>query len=382
MLKKYAKKYGTPLLIIDHKKIRRNYQALRKHLPRVGLYYAIKANPEPEIIKTLAPLNAGYDVASLQEFAAVLKNVPAGEKKDLNAFIYDRIIVANTIKPVETLKKLAHYNTLMTYDNPEELKKIKKYCPDAGLICRIKVANVGSVVELSSKFGVEPGDAPNLIEAAFKLGLTVEGLSFHVGSQCLNIENYINALEASAIIFAEIGSRGYNMRLLNIGGGFPVPYDDSAPPLTKLAQKLRAEIDRLFPKTIEVVAEPGRFLVAEAAVLVTKIIGKSVRDGKTVYYIDDGVYNTLSGVIFDHIPYHFKSFLPAGRHGKKGPTSICAVVGPTCDAFDTVSTAENLPDLNIGDLLYVENIGAYSNASATNFNGFPKAKIININRDV
>jgi ornithine decarboxylase len=371
-LKALAKKHGTPLLIIDHNIIRRQYKALRKHLPRVGLYFAIKANPEPEIIKTLSVMNAGYDVASFPEFESVINNVPAREKKDLNAFIYDRIILANTIKPVETLKKLANYNTLMTYDNYEELKKIKKYCPDAGLICRIKVANVGSVVELSSKFGVEPGDAPNLIEKAFQMGLVVEGLSFHVGSQCLNIDNYVNALEAAAIIFKEVEARGCKLRLLNIGGGFPVPYDSNYVPINVLARKLKAEIDRLFPKEIEIVAEPGRFLVAESAILVTKIIGKARRDDKIVYYIDDGVYNTLSGVVFDHIPYHFKSF-------KKGEKKLCAVVGPTCDAFDTVSTAEYLPEQEIGDLLYVENIGAYSSASATNFNGFPKAKILNIN---
>jgi ornithine decarboxylase len=358
--------------VIDHKVIRQNYLTLRKHLPRVGLYYAIKANPEPSIIKTLAPLNAGYDVASLQEYQMVIDNVPSSEKADLEAFIYDRIIVANTIKPVETLKHLAHHRTLMTYDNPEELRKIRKYCPDAGLICRIKVANVGSVVELSSKFGVEPGDATDLIAEAFDLGLTVEGVSFHVGSQCLNIDNYVNALEASAGIFSEVSSRGHKLKLLNIGGGFPVPYDDAVVPFPELARKLRSEIDRLFPKEVEIVAEPGRFIAATAATLIAKVIGRSLRDGKMVYYIDDGVYNTLSGVVFDHIPYHFRSF-------KRGATRLSAVVGPTCDAFDTISTAENLPDLKVDDLLYVKNIGAYSSASATTFNGFPKARILNLN---
>ena len=371
-LKQLAKKHGTPLLVIDHKVIRQNYLTLRKHLPRVGLYYAIKANPEPSIIKTLAPLNAGYDVASLQEYQMVIDNVPSSEKADLEAFIYDRIIVANTIKPVETLKHLAHHRTLMTYDNPEELRKIRKYCPDAGLICRIKVANVGSVVELSSKFGVEPGDATDLIAEAFDLGLTVEGVSFHVGSQCLNIDNYVNALEASAGIFSEVSSRGHKLKLLNIGGGFPVPYDDAVVPFPELARKLRSEIDRLFPKEVEIVAEPGRFIAATAATLIAKVIGRSLRDGKMVYYIDDGVYNTLSGVVFDHIPYHFRSF-------KRGATHLSAVVGPTCDAFDTISTAENLPDLKVDDLLYVKNIGAYSSASATTFNGFPKARILNLN---
>ena len=373
-LKRLARKEGTPLLVIDHDIIRENYNRLRRQLPRVGLYLAIKANPEPEIIRTLYPLDSGYDVASLQEFQSVMDNIP---KKDLRGgkkkeFIWNKIIVANTIKPVETLRKIRKFNTLMTYDNYDELDKIKKYCPDAGLICRIKVQNVGSMVELSSKFGVEPGDAPNLISRALELGLSVEGLSFHVGSQCCNIENYINALEASAEIFKEMKKRGHPLKLLNIGGGFPVPYDETVPPFEDLAVKLKKEIDRLFPKKIEVVAEPGRFIVATAATLVVKIIGKAFRDGKIVYYVNDGVYGTLSGVVFDHCPYHFNSF-------KKGEKKISAVVGPTCDAFDTVSTAEMLPDLKIGDLLYVKNIGAYSNASATNFNGFPKAKILNIN---
>jgi ornithine decarboxylase len=372
-LKKLAEKEGTPLLIIDQDIIRANYEKLRKHLPRVGLYFAIKANPEPQIIRTLYPLNSGYDVASLQEYESVLENIPSKLRgKKLDDFIWDKIIVANTIKPTGTLKHLANYNTLMTFDNVYELGKIKQYCPDAGLVCRLRVQNVGSVVELSSKFGVEPGDAPNLIEQAFEAGLSVEGISFHVGSQCSNIENYLNALEASAQIFKEVKQRGHKLRLLNIGGGFPVPYDGNVPPFEVMGQKLRKEIDRLFPKTVEVVAEPGRFIVATAATLVVEVVGKSFRDDKWVYYVDDGVYGTLSGVIFDHIPYHFNAF-------KRGEKKISAVVGPTCDALDTVSTAEMLPELNIGDLLYVKNCGAYTNGSATTFNGFPKAKILNIN---
>lgn len=372
VLKEIAKEYGSPVFIVDHKIIRKQFETFRKHLPRVQIYFAIKANSNPEIIKTLSPLNSGYDVASLNEFYTVLENVTEAQKKNLKEFIYDKIILANTIKPIDTLVKLKNYNTLMTFDNIDELKKIKKYCPDAGLICRIRVANVGSIVELSSKFGVEPGDAASLIETAFEMGFTVEGVSFHVGSQCLNIDNYVNALNASSQIFKEVKKRGYKLKILNIGGGFPVPYDSNNIPFTGLASKLKKEINRLFPKDIEIVAEPGRFLVAQCATAIVSIVGKAKRDGKTVYYVDDGVYGTFSGVIFDHIQYHFKAF-------KRGATSLCAVVGPTCDALDTISTAENLPDLEIGDLLYSENIGAYSTASATNFNGFEKAKIVHIN---
>lgn len=373
-LKKYAKEHGTPLLIIDHKKIRDNYRTFKKHLPRVQAYYAIKANSEPEIIQTIFNMGGSFDVASLQEFKLVLGNIDKSQIKDLNYWIYDRIIMANTIKPVETLEKMVPYRTLMTYDNVEELKKIKRHCPNAGLILRLRVSNTGSMVELSSKFGCEPSEAVDLIEKAASMGLVVEGLSFHVGSQCTNWNNYLNALETSAEIFKEGRSRGINtIEILNIGGGFPANYDGQVEPFSKLASLLRREINRLFPKNIEIVAEPGRFMVANAARLITKIIGKSVRDGKTTYHIDDGVYNTLSGVVFDHCTYHFKSF-------KKGPTSVCAVVGPTCDAFDSVSSSEELPDLNLHDYLYVNDIGAYSNASATNFNGFNKAKILHINQ--
>jgi ornithine decarboxylase len=140
-----------------------------------------------------------------------------------------------------------------------------------------------------------------------------------------------------------------------------------------MARKIGAEIDRLFPKPIEILAEPGRFLVASAATAVAQIIGKAVRGGKPCYYLDDGVYHTFSGVIFDHCQYHLKSF-------KKGPLQICSVFGPTCDALDTISLAEQLPDLELGDLVFSDNIGAYSAASSTHFNGFPPATVVHINR--
>jgi len=371
-LKVLAKTYGTPLLVVDHKVIREQYKKFREFLPRVGVYYAIKANPLPEIIETLHALNSGFDVASQEEFDMVLSSVPRTVLKKKLDFVYNDIILANTIKPVETLKKMIPYRTLMTFDNNEELKKIKKYCPNAGLIIRLRVPNIGSVVELSSKFGVEPTDAMPLIDAAIKTGMDVEGISFHVGSQCLNLENYMNALNVASQLLRNARGKGYNVRLINIGGGFPANYEGADVSFPKFAKQIAAELDRLFPKDIEIVAEPGRFLVAESARLVVKVVGKAFRDGKTFYYINDGVYGTFSGVIFDHCVYHFNAF-------KKGKTSISAVVGPTCDALDTISQSENLPDLNIGDMMYVNDIGAYSNASATNFNGFAKAKIVHIN---
>jgi ornithine decarboxylase len=232
------------------------------------------------------------------------------------------------------------------------------------------------MVELSSKFGAAPGEAVDLILAAEKEGLTVEGLSFHVGSQTTNFDNYVQALNLAANVFNEARARGATkMNLLDIGGGFPAPYDATVRPFRELARILNREIDRLFPKEIEILAEPGRFMVATAGTAVSTIIGKAVRVGKLCYYIDDGVYHTFSGVIFDHCHYHFRSF-------RKGPDQTCSVFGPTCDALDVVSMTERLPDnLKLGDLLYSPNIGAYSHASSTFFNGFPPAKVIHVNQE-
>jgi ornithine decarboxylase len=372
-LKKLVKEHGTPLFVVDHAEIRRSYAEFKKRLPRVQAYYAVKANPDQAVVKTLYEEGASFDVASMPEFEIVyqfIKRLPAKERQD---FIWDKIIYANPIKANETLRKLDHYKPLVTYDNLEEIRKVRKYAPHAGLALRLQVPNTGAMVELSSKFGAASGEAVELIQAAADAGLVVEGLSFHVGSQTTNFENYVQALNLAAGVFREAADRGFHMKLIDIGGGFPAPYDPLAQPFKALARRINAELDRLFPQDIEILAEPGRFLVATAGTAVAKVIGKARRDGKRCYYLDDGVYHTYSGIIFDHCQYHLKAF-------RRGPTEICSVFGPTCDALDTISLAEQLPELDLGDYVFSQNIGAYSRASSTWFNGFPPAKVVHVNQ--
>lgn len=374
-LQQLAKRHGTPLLVVDHDVLRQNYATFRKHLPRVQAYYAVKAFADPVVVKTFFKAGASFDVASMPEFMIVHNNIKAMPAKERQDWIWDKIIYAHPIKANETLRELDPYKPLVTYDNSEEIRKIRKYAPNAGLVLRLKVPNTGAMVELSSKFGAAPGEAVDLILEADRAGLAVEGLSFHVGSQTINFENYVQAINLAASVFNEAKARGYTkMNLLDIGGGFPAPYDNTVKPFSELAKKINSELDRLFPKDIQILAEPGRFMVATAATAVSKIIGKAVRDGKLCYYIDDGVYHTFSGILFDHCQYHLESF-------RKGAKQICTVFGPTCDALDVVSMSEELPpNLELGDLLYSKNIGAYSIASSTVFNGFPPAKIAHINR--
>ncbi len=375
VLQQLAKKHGTPILVVDHDVIRQNYAMFRKHLPRVQAYYAVKAFADPLVVKTLFEAGASFDVASMPELKIVyryIKNMPPKQRQD---WIWDKIIYAHPIKADKTLQELNQYKPLVTYDNHEEIKKIRKYAPNAGLALRLKVPNTGAMVELSSKFGAAPGEAVDLILEAVRAGLVVEGLSFHVGSQTTNFDNYVQAINLAHSIFQEAKDRGYNkMNLLDIGGGFPAPYDSTVRPFSELAHKINVEIDRLFPKDVQILAEPGRFMVATAATAVSKIIGKAMRDGKVCYYIDDGVYHTFSGILFDHCQYHLNSF-------KKGQKQICTVFGPTCDALDVVSMSEELPpNLELGDLLYSSNTGAYTIASSTPFNGFPPAKVVHVNR--
>ena len=372
-LQALARRHGTPIVVIDHDVIRKNYAAFRRHLPRVQAYYAVKANPAPEIISTLYKAGASFDVASMPEFLMVYENIrhlPAKERQD---FIWDKIVYANPIKPRETLQELDQYKPLVTYDNLDELRKIRRYAPHAGLVLRLRVPNTGSMVELSSKFGCDTAEAVDLILEAFRTGLIVEGISFHVGSQCTNFDNFVQALNIAAAVMQEARSRGHEIKILDIGGGFPVPYDRHVKPLGALAKKINAEISRLFAKDIEILAEPGRFLVATAATAVARVIGKAIRDGKPCYYIDDSVYHTFSGIVFDHCAYHFKAL-------KRGETEVCTVFGQTCDGMDTISQSEVLPRLEIEDLVCSEDIGAYSNASATWFNGFAPAKVVHANQ--
>ncbi len=363
---------GTPLIVIDHNLIKANYNKFCKYLPDVKPFYAIKANPESKIVETLYHEGCGFDVASWEEFMVVYDTIE-GSHEDKKAFMNEKVIYANPVKRIDSLKKLNEYSIRMTFDNYIEVDKIAQYCKNSRLVLRVDVPNTGSVVELSTKFGANPKICLDLIKYAKNAGFNVEGLSFHVGSQCSNFDNYVQAFQIAHNIFEQAKDIGQELTFLDIGGGFPVPYDEDVPSFETLAEVINNSISQYFDTPeIRIIAEPGRFIVATTAVAIVEINGKAIRNDKVYYYVNDGVYNTFSGTIFDHIQYHFKAF-------EEGALKESAVVGPTCDALDKISLNEQLPDLNIEELLYSENIGAYTNASATHFNGFPPAKVIHIN---
>ena len=362
-IRKVIKKHNSPLMLIYRKVLKKQYERFKKHLPSVIPFYAIKANPHPEIIKTFIKLGTGFDVASAQEMKLVL---------DLGA-TPDKIIFANTIKSAEDIA-FAHKKkvSLMTFDNEPELYKIAKYCPGAKVLLRIKAKNVGSTVELSLKFGADHDQAIFLLKKAKSLGLQPLGISFHVGSQCTNAENYLHALHVCSVIFDEANRVGLSLSVVDIGGGFPIRHFDGDSHITfkEIAIEIRRKMRRLFDKKTKFIAEPGRFFVGPAGTLITKVIGRTFRNNKNYYYLDDGIYGDFSGIVFDHCRYEFKTL-------RRGQKFLSTLAGPTCDSFDTISLNEDLPELDVGNVVYVKNIGAYSSASAVPaFNGFPPAKIL------
>lgn len=364
-IRRETKKHGTPLMIISKAALKAQFNLFKKHLPDVEPYYAIKANPNPGIIKFFADMGSGFDVASANEMKAVLSLGVRPEK----------IIFANTIKSEkDMIFSRKNGVKLMTFDNEPELYKIAKNCPGAKVLVRIKVANVGSIVELSLKFGADPEQAVPFLIKAKKLGLKPSGVAFHVGSQCLDASNYIQALEMSAAIFSEAKQNGIKLHILDIGGGFPIKHfdRDNHIDFPVLASKIKKELKRLFDKGTKFIAEPGRFFAGPAGLLMTRVVGRTFRNNKNYYYLDDGIYQDFSGIVFDHCKYQFNAI-------KRGQKYLSTLAGPTCDSFDTISQSEELPELEVGDIIYVKNIGAYSCASAVpGFNGFMPAKIVMI----
>jgi ornithine decarboxylase len=360
-LRALIKLHGTPLMVLDRSRLIEEFNRFRRLLPRVRLYYAIKANPHPDVIKTFRDLGGCFDVASEGEMRHVLAQGVAP----------NRIIFANTVKRPEALQfcRKARIN-FVTFDNEPELYKIAKYAPGCRVLARMKVSNLGSIVELSLKFGADQDQIVPMLAKAQALGLKPEGISFHVGSQCTNIENYDRAFEAAAQIMRGARERGIPFKVVDIGGGFPIQhFKTDTHTVETFARHMRKELDRLFPKDIDIIAEPGRALVGPAGTLITRVVGRAIRNNKNYYYLDDGVYGDFSGQVFDHCKYEFYAL-------KRGQKFASILAGPTCDSFDTISMSEELPELDVGDVVYVPSIGAYSCASAVIFNGIPPAKVI------
>ena len=359
-VEKLAENYGTPLLVLSMEQVKANYECLKTYMPRVRIYYAMKANPHPEILKAMMNLGSSFDVASAGEIRTLNELGVSGE----------RMIYANPVKLGAGFKACRDCGvTKMTFDSASEIDKMKKELPGATVLLRLRIDNSTALVDLNKKFGAGRERAIELMLKAKEAGLDMAGIAFHVGSQVTNSDPYLNALDIAREVFEEAKEAGLDLRILDIGGGFPIPASSMKFNLPEMLKQINARLDEDFPDT-EIWAEPGRYICGTAVNLITSVIGVTERGGQPWYFLDDGLYGTFSGVIFDQWDFKLISF-------KEGDERVAATfAGPSCDSLDIMFRGRMTVPLEVGDLLLVPSCGAYTSASATTFNGFSKAEFV------
>lgn len=358
-----------PLYIANVDDIVNKHKNWIAKMPRVSPFYAVKCNDSNIVLATLAALGTGFDCASKGEIQKVLAlNVAA-----------DRIIFANPTKPASHIRYAAQNDvTTMTFDSEIELYKIKEHYPDASVVLRIRCEASTAQCPLGNKFGCDPAtEAPNLIKVAQVLDLNLVGISFHVGSGCGDYQSYYKAIKICKVLFDTAAKYGFNLNLLDIGGGFP---GDKGKVIDEAADWINQGIDTFFPADcgVKIIAEPGRYYVSSAFTLITNIHSKKVctdiatKHSNMMYYINDGVYGSFNSQLYDHqicVPKLLRSINENGT--KQERTFKSVIFGPSCDGLDTISENIDLPELDIGDIIYWENMGAYTMVCASPFNGFP-----------
>ena len=353
-----------PCLVVDLEVVRENYLAFAKSLPDSKVFYAVKANPAPEILKLLASLGCCFDVASVNETLAALE---AGASAD-------RISYGNTIKKESDIAAaFALGVTLYAVDCEAEVEKVARAARGSRVFCRIHCDGTGSEWPLSRKFGCEPEFATDILELAHRRGLVAHGISFHVGSQQHNVEAWDRALASAAAIFRGCAERGINLAMVNLGGGFPARYVRKTPKLESYGKAIFRALRRHFGTAIpETIVEPGRGLVGNAGVIEAEVVliaKRSPEDELRWVYLDIGKFHGLAETIDESIRY------PIRTTHDRDETAPCVIAGPTCDSVDVLYQKNPYPlpvSLAIGDKVLIEAAGAYTAAySSVGFNGFP-----------
>ena len=357
--------YGSPLLVLDQAAVRHQYRSLVAALPGVTLHYALKPLPHMGVIEVLKSEGASFDLATNGE-------VDLMREAQINP---NECIHTHPIKRDSDIRYALDYgcNTFV-FDNPVELQKFVDYKDQARLLLRVSFPNPETKVDLSKKFGCTPDMVLPLLRQAKELGIQVVGLSFHVGSQVPNAKRHVEAIEACNELLRQTAEQGLGLQILDIGGGFPVDYAGGELDIHAFCAPIRAALANT-PAGIRLIAEPGRFISAPAMTSISSVMGKAERFGRTWYYLDDGLYGSYSGQLFDHV------FYPKSTPYAKGERFPAVLAGPTCDSIDVIAEEIMLPELELGELVVGRMMGAYTWASATEFNFFRRTNIIVMDSD-
>jgi ornithine decarboxylase len=363
-IRRLVYEFGSPLLVVDCERVRAQYRKLAKALPGVDLHYALKPLPHAAAVHSVIGAGGWLDLATSGEvqLASQLGAAP------------ERCIHTHPIKTERDIRNALHFGVrTFVADNADEVRKFARFTARAELLLRISFRAAGAMCDLSRKFGCDPEDVLSLARLAADLGIQVRGLSFHVGSQAPDSAKHVEAIGACARLLA--AARRERLGILNtldIGGGFPIPYDKKILDIGRFCAPIRRALAKL-PRRVRIIAEPGRFIVGPAAIGVSSVMGRARREGRWWYYLDDGLYGSYSGQVYDHARYPVEALRTVGEH------MPCVLAGPTCDSIDVIAENVMLPQLKAGDLIIGRSMGAYTWASASEFNFFPKATVITVN---
>jgi ornithine decarboxylase len=357
-------KIETPFLLVDSDKVKEKTSMIGRYIKDSKVFYAVKANPDIEILKFINKLKLGFEISS------------EGELEILSSLRVEpeRIISSNPIKSLKFLKMAALYGVnYFSFDSAVEVEKLVKFVPDCNVYIRLSVPNEGSEWPLSKKFGVELDDALTLLCYAKKKGLNPIGITFHVGSQCTNVYNWNIALDKAKALWDIAYRNRIKLTLLNIGGGYPIRYTKDVVSIETIERNVNRLIYEKFPKDMEIHIEPGRAVIGDAGVLVSTVIGKAKRGDEDWLYIDIGVFNGLmesvGGIKYSYIVESYKHT----KYKKRW-----TIAGPSCDSFDVIDKNVSLPEPKVDNLMLILSSGAYTVSYASEFNGFsiPKTVLI------
>jgi ornithine decarboxylase len=348
-----------PYLLMDKKIVQDKVSIIGKNIRNSRVFYAVKANPDIEVIKLVNPLGVGFEIASegeLQLLASI--NVEP-----------ERIITSNPVKTFKFLEQAVEYGVrYYSYDSFAEVDKLARYAPGCNVYVRLTVPNEGSEWPLSKKFGVEMEDAIDLFVYAKDKGLNPVGITFHVGSQCNNVYNWNSAVDKARELWDMAEQKGIKLSMLNIGGGYPIRYTKNVVNIETIEKKVDKVIFQKFPKDIEIFIEPGRAMVGDAGVFVSTVIGKTKRGDENWLHIDVGVFNGLmesvGGIKYTYVV------------GSRNDPMTWTIAGPSCDSFDVIDREVELPEPEIGNRILILSSGAYTISYASEFNGFSIPKTI------
>jgi ornithine decarboxylase len=357
-----------PIFIIDIGKVVKQYLRWEDNFPNIRPYYAVKCNNNPALLEVIHAMGGAFDCASKNEVENVMKL--GVDPKD--------IIFANPCKQIKHLQFAKEKGVEMTtFDNEDELYKIKKYWPEAKLVLRIVTDDSASICQFSCKFGASLDVCPKLISVCKELDLDLVGISFHVGSGCGDSAAFVHAALNARKVFNEAEKHGYKLRLLDIGGGFPGD-SHSRPTFEEIAEALAPVLEEHF-QGVEIIAEPGRYFACGTHTLACQIFARRVQPREEgaveyLYYINDGVYQSFNCIFFDHAtvrPHPLRlTAAPQGPPQARVTTHRSTIFGPTCDALDCIVKGIQMPEMSLGDWIYFPNMGAYTVAAASAFNGF------------